>query len=485
MDASNPPAVSNSAGADAALTRPDGPNADLQADVPEGQSELEAERHYRSLFPITLSSVYLNHAAVAPLSTAARRAMDWLVGDVHENGAANWTLWLETYEAARRAFAVLIGAQPADVALLKNTSEGIATVAQGLDWRPGDRVVTVASEFPANIYPWLALRSRGVQVDAVPERGGHLDLEELRQHCRGARLLAISFVQYLSGYRLDLDVAGAICRETGTLLFVDAIQGLGAFEVNVARHGIHFLAADGHKWLTGPEGAAIFYVSPDVLDQVKPHEIGWLSIERWSDFEVAERALRASSAAAHKDTPASATAVEAAGASPAGAASLAPGVAWRKGAARFESGTLNTVGIYGLKAAVEMLQFIGTTAISRRVLANAGRLERELLARGCDVLGCGAPTKPTASVAGSSRPPSGPRPDAIRSGIVSFRHPQFGRVGPGGALSSDTIVRELAARRISCASRNGWIRCSPHFYNNADDIEAFVVALDEIVKLSR
>ena len=211
------------------------------------KSQQELWRQYTNQFPVRQHLVYLNHAAVSPLCRPAADAMREFAADAMEYGSLHYGQWMETYEGLRVAAARLI-------ALVKNTSEGIATIAMGLDWRPGDKVVAFREEFPANYYPWKRLEQTGVQVEWL----SYLDpLERIDQACRGARLLAISFVQYLSGHRVDLEAIGEICHRHRCAYLVDAIQGLGAFPVDVRRAHIDALAADGHKWMLGPEGCGI------------------------------------------------------------------------------------------------------------------------------------------------------------------------------------------------------------------------------------
>ncbi|MGH9536259.1 MAG: aminotransferase class V-fold PLP-dependent enzyme, partial [Terriglobales bacterium] len=300
---------------------------------------------WRAEFPVTEKLVYLNHAAVAPLSRRARAAMAAFLAEATEQGAWEGETWMAGYDACRQVLARLLGAGPNDIALLKNTTEGMATVALGLDWRPGDRILTVNCEFPANLYPWLALRAQGVEVEFVPQHNGGVDLEALRRQARGARLVALSWVQYLSGARLDVAAVGEICREAGALFFLDAIQGLGALPLNAPASGVDFLAADGHKWLAAPEGAAVFYVHPDALARLTPRVVGWMSVEPWADFSAAARLAAA------------------------GAGRPAAPLPWRGDARRFECGTLNTLGLRGLAAAAELLLEVGPAAIERQILA--------------------------------------------------------------------------------------------------------------------
>lgn len=386
---------------------------------------------WRAEFPVTRNLIYFNHAAVAPLSLRARQAMEALLAELTEFGARDGDAWTAGYDACRASLARLIHARPADIALLKNTTEGMAAVALGLNWHPGDRVLTLDCEFPANLYPWLALRQRGVQVEFVPHRHGLVDLEALRRQALGAhgtrpaKLVTLSFVQYLHGARLDAAAVGQICREAGALFFLDAIQGLGAFALDAPVSGVHFLAADAHKWLAGPEGAALFYVHPDALPLLTPYEAGWMSVAPWADFSAAARLA---------------------------AAPPAP-LPWRPDASRFECGTLNTLGLRGLAAAADLLLEIGPAPIAAQVLALTRQLAEGLLARGAEILG-------------PRRDPGAN--EAACSGIVSFRLP--------GVPTAQLFAR-LKSAHICCAERQGYIRCSPHFYNSSAEVAQFLAAL--------
>src|SRR5262245_27489125 len=183
----------------------------------------------RSLFPVTKNCIYLNHAAVSPLSTRARDAMNWLTNDVTDNGAAHWDDWCRTYDRARASGARLVNAQTHEIAFMRNTSDGISAVANGIDWREGDAVVTNNVEFPSNIYPWQRLeKERGVRLRMAEERDGRIDADELLSLVDDRTgVVAMSWVQFGSGFRADLKRIGEFCRERGIIFFVDAIQGLG------------------------------------------------------------------------------------------------------------------------------------------------------------------------------------------------------------------------------------------------------------------
>lgn len=368
----------------------------------------------REQFPVSSRLIYFNHAAVSPLAVPTRRAMEALVADACDNGARHYPRWMTALEETRRVLARLIGCHDDEVAFIKNTSEGLALIALGLDWRAGDRMVVPECEFPANLYPWLTMRERGIRVELLPE-AALTDLDLLAARCRGARLLAVSFVQYLSGHRLDLDAVGRICRDQGTLLVVDAIQGLGAFPVDVKRAGIDVLVADGHKWMTGPEGAGVLFVDERAVAQIQPRVVGWMSFAEWPNLELAAAAGRTTDGLP----------------------------AWRGGAGRYECGTYNTVGAIGLGAAVEMLLGAGIEKIAAHVAALSEHLEDGLSARGC-------------------RLRSLTRRAEHRSGIVSFQP---------AAGTAEALVEWLAAAGVVCAARGGWVRLAPHLYNSVEEAD--------------
>lgn len=363
---------------------------------------------YRDQFPITREMVYLNHAAVAPLCRPAADAMKGLADDVWRFGSCHFNQWMETYEGFRSAAARLIGAHRDEIAIVKNTSEGIATVAAGIGWRPGDRIVAFLEEFPANALPWLKLKSRGVDVQWLSVND---PLDRIDQACQGARLLAISFVQYLSGRRAELEAIGEICHRRGCLFFVDAIQGLGAFPVDVRRARIHALAADGHKWLLGPEGCGVLYVQKDIQDQIEPVEFGWTNIAACADFGTRDLTLRSD-------------------------------------AGRYECGTLNTIGCFGLRAAIEFLLEVGLDRIAPHVQALGDQAAAGAAARGYEVLGTRTPK--------------------TGAGIVSVRKE---------GLDSRWVVSQLRQRGYETTARLGWVRISPHFYIRPDEIAGLIEAL--------
>jgi cysteine desulfurase/selenocysteine lyase len=361
---------------------------------------------YRNEFPVTRSSIYLNHAAVSPVSRRVRDAITNLIEDVHRHGGNHWERWLEAYEAVRAKAASFLNAGPEEIAFVKNTSEGISIFSNGLDWKTGDEVVSIAAEFPSNYYPWKHLEQKGVRLRLVAEREGIITAEDMAQAINSkTRVVAVSFIQFLSGCRLDLVRLGEVCRQRHVLLFVDAIQGLGAFPIDVKEARIAGLAADGHKWLMGPEGAGLLFISRDVIELIQPSSVGWMSVRAPGDF--ASRKLE-----------------------------------WAEGARRFECGTLNTAGVYGLGAALDLLSEVRVEAIAQRILSLTQRLRQGLQKKGYSVFG---PLLPEQA-----------------SGIVSFTPP---RAEPG------ELVKKLNSHGISVAARCGKLRISPHFYNTEEEID--------------
>lgn len=241
---------------------------------------------WKSEFPVTQKYVYMNHAGVAPLSKSVQKAMVNFVEDVTVNGAVNVDDWTDTIEECRDRAAVLLNANTTEIAFMKNTTQGILIAANGIDWNEGDNVVTTAVEFPANVYPWWSLNERyGVETRMVPEKDGQIHLQDLIDTIDDrTRVLTISHVEFASGYRNDITAIGEICSERDIWFVVDAIQSLGAIEVDVKKSKIDILAADGHKWMLAPEGAAVFFCSDCKRDRLINTNLGWAGVVNPRDF---------------------------------------------------------------------------------------------------------------------------------------------------------------------------------------------------------
>ena len=361
---------------------------------------------FRNAMPVTRRWAYFDHAAVAPLSGPAQQALAEWAADLAENGDVREPDWLRRVEGVRQNFGRLLNADPLDVAFVKNTSEGIGIVAEGMPWRDGDNVVTAAEEYPANVYPWLNLQARGVETRLVPSRGNTVSVDDVRAAVDSrTRLVSLSFVEFASGYRNDLDTIGSFCRERSVLFFVDAIQGLGVLPLDVSRSPIDFLAADGHKWLLGPEGAGVFYIRRELVDRLHCVGVGWNSVLDSFNFSRLDFRLKPH-------------------------------------AGRWESGTLNIGGIMGLGASLELLQNAGVAAVAERILHLTDHLCEQALRAGLQDFSSREPAERSGNV--SLHIPGDPR-EAVRrckaaNVVVSQRGGRL-RVSPHAYNTPDEIDR--------------------------------------------
>lgn len=298
----------------------------------------------RAEFPVAERWAYFDHAAVAPLPRRSGDAMREWISEQEANGVVHWPRWEQKLEGLRRDLATLIHADVDEIAFVNSTTHGIGLVAEGFPWRPGDNVVTAEEEYPSNLYPWLNLKSRGVELRTVPSRDGRVWPEDLAAAMDDrTRVLTISHVEWASGFRNDLDTLAELAHARGAALFVDAIQGLGSLTIDVSRTPIDFLAADGHKWLLGPEGAGLFFVRRAWIERLRPILVGWHSVT--TSYNV-------------------------------------PGIHFdlKPSAERWEGGTFNMPGLQAFAASVRLLLEIGTEPVSARILERAARV-RELARR--------------------------------------------------------------------------------------------------------
>ena len=370
---------------------------------------------WQSEFPVTQKYVYMNHAGVAPLSKRVQKAMVDFVEDATVNGAVNVDEWVDTIEECRDNAAELLNAKSTEIAFMKNTTQGILIAANGIDWNEGDNVVTTAVEFPANVYPWWSLNERyGVETRMVPEKDGIIHLQDIIDNIDDrTRVLTISHVEFASGFRNDITAIGEICRERDIWFVVDAIQSLGAIEVDVKKSKIDILAADGHKWMLAPEGAAVFYCSDSKRDRLINTNLGWAGVINPRDF-------------------------------------LDYDITQKPDATRFEEGSYNTTGIYGLNAALKLLRTINIQYIEERVLTLT-----DLLITGLDKKGYIVNT---------------PKMKSDRAGIVIFE---------SNIYTPTQLFNLLQDNNIITAERGSGIRISPHFYNTESEIEQLLNILPE------
>ncbi len=303
--------------------------------------------NYRKLFPITTQKIYLNHAAISPLSTRVTDAVDWYLNERSFGSVDVYKQVMDVRESARNNVATLINARPEQIAFIGNTSEGLNWLANGLEWKEGDQIILTDYEFPSNVYPFKNLERFGVEMVHVKNRDGQILLEDIEAAITDrTRLLSISFVEFSNGFRNNLDIIGALCKNQGIIFSVDSIQGAGAIPLDVEKSHIDFISNGGHKWLMGTMGAGFMYVRKDLFDELTPAFTGWLAVEdAWNFFDYKLDLLPDSR--------------------------------------RFEYGTANFLGITALNASVGLLLEAGIPNIEKHLL----KLGLELIS-GFEEFGC-------------------------------------------------------------------------------------------------
>lgn len=305
----------------------------------------------QSEFCLEKDILYLNHAAIAPWP---KRSVDAVTNFAQENallGSKNYLRWIEVESELRNVICQLINApSPDDIALLKNTSEALSVVAFGIDWESGNNIVTTDQEFPSNRVVWEALQDQGVELRQAPLFNGHSSNERspenaiFNQADENTRLITVSSIQYGNGFQLNLEKIGRFCSEHNILFCVDAIQSIGAVQFDAQAIGADFVMADGHKWMLGPEGVALFYCRAELRDKLRLFQYGWHMTDAFIDYNRQE---------------------------------------WKPAntSRRFECGSPNMLGIHALSASLSLLNEIGMNNVENCVLDNTQTLFNEIKAR--------------------------------------------------------------------------------------------------------
>ena len=366
----------------------------------------------REMFPIARRYAYLDHANIAPLATPVRSTMEVFLGRQSEE-PFELAHWERLKTQVRGRIAELVSAKPESIAFVKNTTTGLGLVAAGLDWREGDNVVGVDREFPANIYPWMNLRRRGVELRLHRSSDGRIDLPALVELCdRRTRVVAVSAVQFWNGFRIDLSALRSAMRGKDALIVVDGIQAVGAMHIDLSRGLADFFCAGAQKWMLGPIGAGFAYVGPRMLEQLVPPIVGMDSVVHEHEYFTYDLTLKPD-------------------------------------ARRLEEASPNYPGILGMGAAVNLLLRAGPAVVEGEVLRLADRLRTELARLGYELV------------------LKSPRPGE-RSAIVSFRHP---RIVPAEVHSR---IRDAG---VVISLRGDFLRASPHYYNHDADLDRLLEAL--------
>jgi len=305
---------------------------------------------YRREFPVTKNYIYLDHAGITPLSLRVKTAIETFLEESTEGAAFHYPRWAQRAVEVRKVCAQLVNSRAEEIAFIRSTSHGLSLVAEGMDWQSGDNVLFFERDFPSNIFPWINLKSKGVEARAIPSRGGRVLIEDIERLINArTRLISISSVLFSNGFRTDLKRIGELCRSKGVLLCIDAIQSLGIIPMDVREFKIDFLAADAHKWLLGPEGIGIFYCRKELVQSMRPPLVGWKSVQNEFDFD-------------H------------------------PALRLKNDAQRFEEGSQNLMGIVGLGAAIDLLLEVGIPNIEECVLDLGDQIILEAGKRGLTVL---------------------------------------------------------------------------------------------------
>jgi selenocysteine lyase/cysteine desulfurase len=381
----------------------------------ESEQRLQADPWgwWRRQMPIVAKWAYFDHAAVGPLSRRAADALVAFAAEASQEGDTVWPRWSARIVELRQQMARWLACQPEEICVVPNTSTGINLVAEGWPWQRGESVVVPEGEFPSNLFPWLNQRDRGVEVRIVPRRDGQVLVDDLIDAVdHSTRMIAVSWVGYASGFRVDLESLVERAHRRGVLVFLDAIQGLGVYPLDLQRVPVDFLAADGHKWLLGPEGAGIAMIRRQHQDRLRCTNVGWSSVKNSHAFSHASFDLR-------------------------------------DDASRFESGSANLCGIAALLASVTMFSSVrethGEHAIADRILTLTASLNEMLLAEGVET--------------------RWPRARSRQSGILTFSVP---------GIDPHRIRNEGLQRGVVLSCRGGGVRASIHAYNTEEDFRRLI-----------
>jgi len=370
---------------------------------------LTNEELRRHEFPVSRDRIFLGHAGVCPLP---RRVADAISECARQGTLGDQEAFaLHRLDEARKLAAQLLKCQTDEVALVGPTSLGLSLIASGLNFRKGDNILIYHDDYPSNVYPWMALAQKGVQVRLLNTRGLGVirPIDVIGQVDENTRLVALASCHFISGYRLEFQAIGKYLRERGILFCLDGIQTLGAFPTTVEH--VDFLAADAHKWLLGPCAAGLLFVRRELQEKLNPPVYGWHNV-RNPNFVAQEQ------------------------------------IVFRSGAVKFEAGTHNLLGVVGLIASMEMALEIGVENIAAELLRKRALLVPVLQKKGFNVLNADAKTENA-------------------SGIVTFSQPGKDLAALNQKLFDAGVIASLRSDRKG----QNYIRFSPHFYNTDSELE--------------
>ena len=376
----------------------------------------ESIQKARSYFPyLKKEIIYFNHASTAPMSIKVRERIEAFLMERSEEKIDDYYAFKDVADETKALISEMINCNEDGIAFLDNTTNGIIWLALGIEWNAGDSIILNDVEFPANVYPFMQLKERGVEVDCIKSKNGIVTAEEVIKAIKPeTKLISISFVQFLSGYRVHLEKIGKVCKEKGIIFSVDSIQGLGAVRLDVEKFNIDFLSNGTQKWLFGLQGLAFIYVRKELQEKMKSAPIGWLAVNNAWDL-------------------------------------LNFDLITKETAERFQPGTLNNLGIYAFNSSMKFLKEFGFDEIEKRVISNSRYFIEEMAKIGYK--------SPLLSL-----------PDQFLSGIVSFSQ----KDGIPDGKTVEKIFEHLSNKKIVCSLREGYIRFAPHFYNTKQEIDKVV-----------
>lgn len=371
----------------------------------------------RKLFPhLKTDQIYFNHASLGPWCELALKRINEYALQRSGERIENYEYFLKWNSSAKEKLSKLLGITSDRLAWIDNVSNGLNILAQGLNWQTGDRIILNDIEFPSNVYPFLNLKKHGVEIDFIKNRNGIVDIEDIEKTITPkTKLISISYVQFLSGYRANIDAIGELCKKHNIIFCVDAIQAAGVVQIDVQKSKIDFLVGGTQKWLMSSQGLSYFFITNELQERIDQKYVGWISVENaWNLLDY--------------------------------------NLKLRKNADRFQTGTINALGVAIFDAVLNLFIEFGIENIEIRILDNTSYFIEKLSELGLiPILKNVSPQN--------------------RSGIITFKHDK-----------SKKIFDELEKRKIYCAVREGMIRFSPHFYNTKEEIDTAADHLSEIIK---
>lgn len=341
----------------------------------------------RKHFPITVNHIYLNHASISPMPIDVIDALNGFNKDIMCHGNIHERRWIRQVEKTRAMYARFINAEPEEISFIKSTFQAISIICKGMRFKKGEKILTADVEFPANIYPWMAMAPRGVEIKFVGAKDGRIDLKEIEKAISSrTKIIALSLVEYGSGFRNYVEEVGALCNRKGIFFYLDGIQGVGAVPVDVKKMKVDFMSVASSKWLFGPPGVAILYVRKEIIDEIHYEEITWRSVIE----EESRRQTKVDS---------------------------------KSCARKFEGDNVNFLGVIGLGAALSFREKIGNSFIYKNLSRNVDLIFEELKRRGYII--------------------TGPVNRSERAGIIAVTHPDISCQDLLKRLMSKNIIASI------------------------------------------